>query len=72
MPHLAAHIGVYRTGVREAQVGGSAAGKRVGDECAFIGPPAIYRGFAHTRSLGNVLDREVGESILRENLKGAV
>ncbi len=66
LSHLPGQIRVDRSGIREAQMMGCAAGEGIGDEGPFIRPPAVYRGFADLGPVGNLLDGEVSESALTQ------
>lgn len=63
LAHLLAHIGVYRSRVWKMQLPGGAAGKGVRDERAFIGPPAIHRGFPDFGLVGNLFHLEIGKAV---------
>ena len=47
LAHLLAHVGEYGSCVGETQLAGSTARKSVGDQRAFVRPPAIDCRFAH-------------------------
>ncbi len=59
LTHLAAHISGEGTCVREAESNRGAVGECIRDQCASIGPPAIYSGLAYSGALCHGFNREI-------------
>jgi len=67
--HLQAHVPVDGAAIGKVQLALGAGGEGVHHQCAFIGPPAIHRGFSHACVSGNGFDGEVGETGLLQQLQ---
>jgi hypothetical protein len=68
---LPAHVGEDGTCIGETQRAGCTAGKRVGDERAFVRPPAVNGGFADARIIGNIFDGKLGKTAASQEAKSA-
>ena len=71
LTHLTAQIDLQRTGVGKTKFGSDAVGEGIGDDGAFVWPPAIDRSLADFRTIGNSLDGQLRKAALPEELQGA-
>src|SRR5271163_262282 len=71
LAHLLAHVCTDGTGVREVQLAGRTAGKRVYDKSGLIRPPAVNSCLANVGVSGHSFDRQFRETIFRQQFQRA-